>query len=271
MAGIRRAGVGHGIEPARAERPASEQASERQPRPAGGAVDLEGFVGIARTGRIEATRRRPAGERSLVGLDPAQCPTLHGRRRHGPLLVRRAGGHVVDARRRSIVSNIDRSARSRSANVCSQARAFAPMRYSPGGTSDVANNARSRRRSRLRRTAVPTARPMAKATCGGIRSGSRTYEHHSGSARTRAPSRLMRTKASRSRTRSIKPTGERGPWRDGTSAPRGRHGCSSGHGTRASWLGGGCWAGRYASRLTPDDSMHTSQQASAATGARPTD
>jgi hypothetical protein len=39
-----------------------------------------------------------------------------------------------------------------------------------------------------------------------------------------------------------------------TSAPHDRRGCSYAHGTRACGLGGGCWADRYASRLTPDGS-----------------
>ena len=143
---------------------------------------------------------------------------------------------------------------SSSANVCSHAGARAPMRYRPGGMSHAASTARSRRRSRFRRTAEPTARPMANATCGGTRLGSGTNEHHSGSVRTRTPSRRRRTKASRSRTRSIKPRGGRGPWPGGTSTPLVPRGCSCEHGSRACGLGGGCWADRYASRLTPDTS-----------------
>jgi len=148
----------------------------------------------------------------------------------------------------------DTIARSISTNVCSHAGTRAPIRYRPGGTSELASTARSRRRSRLRDTADPTARPMANATCGGARSGSRTNEHHSGSVRTRTPSRRRRTKASRSRTRSIKPKDGPGPWPGVTSAPHDRRGCSYAHGSRACGLGGAGWADRYASRLTPDGS-----------------
>jgi hypothetical protein len=128
------------------------------------------------------------------------------------------------------------------------------MRRSPGGTSRSRSTARSRRRSRLRWTAGPMARPMAKATCGGTTSESGTNEHQSGSTRNRTPSRRRRMNASRSRIRSIKPTDGLGPWRDGTSARRGRRGCSCAHGNRACGLGGGCWADRYASRRSPDTS-----------------
>lgn len=128
------------------------------------------------------------------------------------------------------------------------------MRYNPGGTSHSARRARRRRRRRLRRTADPTRRPMANATCGGIKVGSGTNEHHSESVRTRMPSRLRRMKASRSRTRPIKPTGGLGPWPDGPSAPRVPHGYSCGRGSRACGHDDACLAGRYASRRSPDGS-----------------
>jgi hypothetical protein len=128
------------------------------------------------------------------------------------------------------------------------------MSNSPGGTSHSRRSTRSRRRSRLRWTAEPVARPIAKATWGGTTSESGTNEHQSGSIRTRTPSRRRRMNASRWRIRSIKPTDGRGPWRDGTSARRGRRGCSCARGTRVYGIGGGCWADRYASRVSPDTS-----------------
>jgi hypothetical protein len=76
------------------------------------------------------------------------------------------------------------------------------------GTSMEARMARSRRRSRLRVTAGPTARPMAKATCGGDTLGSSTYEHHMASLRTRTLSRRRRVNELRSPTRRIKSGGE---------------------------------------------------------------
>jgi len=211
-------------------------------------MGLEGLMGIVRTRGVETARRRTTGEGALIGLDPPQCETLRPGRGGEHL------GHDDAVTCRWIFETNRRTVRSSSANVCSQAGGRAPMRYSPGGTSHAANTARSRRRSRLRWTAVPTARPMANATCGGTRSGSGTNEHHSGSVRIRTPSRRRRTKASRSRTRSIKPRDGRGPWRDGTSTRLDLHGCSCGHESRACGLGDGCLADRYASRLTPDGS-----------------
>jgi hypothetical protein len=204
-------------------------------------VLLERLVGVVGTGGIEATRRRSAGERTLIRLDPRKGPTLRP-------------GHRAAISWRRTLSISDDTVASSSTNVCSQAGTRAPTRYRPGGTSHSDKTARRRRRSRFLDTAEPTARPMANATCGGTRSGSRTNEHHSGSVRTRTPSRRRRTKASRSRTRSIKPKVGPGPWPGGTSARRDRRGCSCAHGNRACGLGGGCWAGRYASRLTPDGS-----------------
>lgn len=190
---------------------------------------------------METTWRRTAGEGTLIGLDPAECTPL------GP-------GHRVDIWCRCTLSNNRHTVSSISANVCSQAGTRAPTRYRPGGTSHAASTARSRRRRRFLDTADPTARPMAKATWGGARSGSRTNEHHSGSVRTRTPSRRRRAKASRSRTRSIKPRDVPGPWPGGTSGPLGRRECSCAHGNRACGLDDADWVGRYASRLTPDDS-----------------
>ena len=218
-------------------------------------MDLECLMGIVGTRRIEPAGRWAAGKGTLIRLDPPQCSTLAPRHvgrlrslRTVSWCVRTVSWCVRTLRSSSATE------RSTSANVCSHAGTRAPTRYRPGGTSEFASTARSRRRKRLRDTAEPTARPMANATCGGARSGSRTNEHHSGSARTRTPSRRRRTKASRSRTRSIKRRVGPGPWPGGTSTPHDRRECSCAHGTRACGLGGACWADRYASRLTPDGS-----------------
>ena len=83
-----------------------------------------------------------------------------------------------------------------------------PKRYNPFGTSRAPRMTRSRRRSRLRVTAEPTARPMAKATCGGDTLASATKVHHMSSLRTRTLSRRRRVNESRSQTRRIKSGGE---------------------------------------------------------------
>lgn len=109
-------------------------------------------------------------------------------------------------------------------------------------------SARRRRRRRLRVTALPTGRPIAKATCGVESSASSTWIHQSGPDRTRSPSRRSRSNASRVRIRSIKRRGEPGPWPGATSARRGRLECSYVHGNRASSPDDAGWAGRCASR-----------------------
>jgi hypothetical protein len=75
--------------------------------------------------------------------------------------------------------------------------------------------------------------------------------HQRPERRIRVPSVVRRRKASRPRTRPIKRRGEPGPWRDGSSARRGRHGSTSGRGSRGAWLAGGCWAEMCASRSPP--------------------
>jgi len=130
----------------------------------------------------------------------------------------------------------------------SAAAGWAPSRYRPGGRTHDDSAARNRRRSRLRVTAGPLARPIANATRGGDSVGSTTYVHHRTPARTRWPSTRSRSKERRSRTRQITPRGGDGPCHDGTSAPPGRRGCSSARGSRASSPGGGCSVGTCASR-----------------------
>lgn len=58
----------------------------------------------------------------------------------------------------------------------------------PSSASRADKIARSCRRRRLRRTAEPKGRPMAKATCGEGSEGSRSMTHHKKPLRTRVPS-----------------------------------------------------------------------------------
>jgi hypothetical protein len=91
--------------------------------------------------------------------------------------------------------------------------------------------ARNRRRSRLRSTACPTRRPMAKATRGGWAGSPSTQDIVIGPLRTRLPRRSA-AKVARSRTRQIRPTARSGRQsvaaleaaglQDGASRPR-RH------------------------------------------------
>ena len=75
--------------------------------------------------------------------------------------------------------------------------------------------------------------------------------HHSTPARARRLSDAMRVNTLRSRMRQIKPTVGADPWHGGPSTLPGRHGCSCGYGSRASWHDVGCSVGRCASRNPP--------------------
>ena len=133
--------------------------------------------------------------------------------------------------------------------ACVMVRRCLPHR--PGRSGGAA--ARNRRRTVLRTTAGPRARPTEKATRGGVDvpGGANRTLHHNAPARARRPSVDRRPKTLRARMRQIKPTGGGGPWRGGPSGRPGRPGCSSGRGSRASWRGGGCWAEKCASRGSP--------------------
>lgn len=105
--------------------------------------------------------------------------------------------------------------------------------------------ARRRRRSRLRTTAGPTLRPMAKATRTSPVPGRCTTVI--GPRRARRPSRRSASKVARSLTLPIRPRGARGPSAAATGRSRARRGSSSGDGTRAVSSGDACWADMCAS------------------------
>jgi hypothetical protein len=223
--------LGHGIPARRTERPASDEAAQREPEATPPAVDLEGLDGVRAARGREATGGRASLYCLLIADDQAN---QEGRRSRS------------DCR-----SNCS-STRDRDTTM-----GLAPNRYVPGGRRPAddasCSMARSCRRTRLRTTAGPSARPRANATRGGVvmPGGSRTYVHHRTPARARCPSAVRRVNSRRSRMRQIKPTACGGPCRAATSERRGRRGCSSADGNRASWHGGGCWVGRCASRSPP--------------------
>src|SRR4051794_35149738 len=66
--------LGHGVVPGWAERSATDKTTQREPKTAACAVDVEGFECVRRARRREATRRRAPGERALVRGDQR----LHG-------------------------------------------------------------------------------------------------------------------------------------------------------------------------------------------------
>lgn len=175
------------------ERAAAQEPADGQPKAAPSAVQLQRLEGVATARRGESARRRPAFHRPLIGEDPAHQPCTR-----------------ASSWSRSNIS---------STNEHEAAAGVAPNRYEPAGSleADEARRrpSRSRRRTRLRTTAGPRARPRANATRGGVAvpGGSRMKVHHSTPARARRPSADSRANALRSRIRQIKPTGGAAPWR----------------------------------------------------------
>jgi hypothetical protein len=192
----------------------AQQTTRREPRTVAGAMDLEGAEGVLRARRGEPARRGATLERPLVAHDPAH---------QEPGDTAAWGCSIADEVVIVVMDAVDGTCRSKrprsncsSANDRATTSGRAPTRYRPGGGGAADSSARSRRRSRLRTTAGPRARPSANATRGGVRVGSATNVHHRSPARIRRPSALKRRNDRRSRTRQIKPTAEPGPCRAGT-------------------------------------------------------
>lgn len=202
---------------------------------------FEGFECVGRAGGSEPARRGTTVDGALVPDHEA------GEARRASLDTWR-----WTAETSSIASRVSW------ANDRSTTSGRAPTRYQPGGSgvddSGAArfdNTARRRRRTRLRTTDEPMARPIAKATRGGDAEGSGRKVHQSTPARARRPSRVRRAKTSRSRMRQIKPRACGDPWHGATSARRDRRGCSCVRESRACGLDDGCSVGRCASRHPP--------------------
>lgn len=223
--------LGHRVPARRAKWPTADEAPQREPQATPPAVDLEGLDGVGAARWREAAGGGTALRSLLIPDDQANQEGIRSR----------------SARRSNWSSAGDFDA----------TMGLAPNKYVPAGnwpSDDAAcNMARSWRRTRFRTTAVPSARPRANATRGGVEmpGGSRMYVHHRTPARARRPSAVRRANSRRSRMRQIKPTACDGPCRAVPSAQRGRPGCSSADGNRASWHGGGYWVGRCASRSPP--------------------
>jgi len=149
-------------------------------------------MGVARARRRESAGGGAAFDGPLVPLDEAdeasRCP-------HRPPA-------------RSTVRNSSRTSPASCSYVSSGAAGRAPTSSHPGASTPVAaasaTSARRRRRRRLRVTAVPTARPMAKATRGGAVAGSGRKRHHKCSVPARRSDRRSSSNRRRSWIRPIK-------------------------------------------------------------------
>src|SRR5689334_10758345 len=126
-------------------------APDAEPDPARQTVDLDGLTDVLGAGRREAAARRRPGHHDLVAADRAHAGagTPRGTRAHAA------------ARRQSA------SASRSSANDAPAAAGVAPTRYAESertAARSASSAVRSRRRTRLRVTALPTRRPTAYAT-----------------------------------------------------------------------------------------------------------
>src|SRR5690606_8095430 len=86
--GIRRCGLGHGIETARPEGMAARDPLHREPAATQGTVLLERLDGVVRTRRMIPTRRRQQRrEHDLVRADEKDEDVLHATSRNAAILV----------------------------------------------------------------------------------------------------------------------------------------------------------------------------------------
>ena len=108
---------------------------------------------------------------------------------------------------------------------------------------------RSRRRTRLRATAVPRRRPIANAMRGRSSPGSGANEIHNASLSKRRPRRSA-MKSALLRHESIRRSAVAGPCVDEPSLQHGRRGWTSGDEIRGGGLGGECGVGTCVSRCS---------------------
>ena len=171
-------------------RVAAAESADGEPRATGGAVLLEGVEGVGGAGRLVAARRRPAGEDAAVaadaGVEGARSATFIGHRpRRAPWPGRLEGPIGLSGGVR-----------------------LTDSRYRPGEGASSRSAARSWRRRRLRTTAVPTGRPIAKATrtppasSGTCSTRSERWRDRLPRSRSAANSPLVRTRPVRMRNPS---------------------------------------------------------------------
>jgi len=133
---------------------ASADPADRQPRSPGRTVYLEGLHRIGRTGRDEPARRRTSGTNRLVSDDQGTQDAGEESHRAAPW-----------SWRSRLFSKLVTSSLNW-AGLRSTAPGLSDTSSAPGGSreADSSRTARTRLLRRLRTTAVPTFRVMAKAT-----------------------------------------------------------------------------------------------------------
>ena len=203
-------GLGNRIETGWSEGSTAKETANRQPGSPPGPERLDRLAGVFRARWCEAARRWAAFPTDLVEANGPQHDALRTR---GSALLLGVLGHGRRSHDSTPLLRICGTARDRSAKETVAAGRVSPHRYKPGAMTGawLRMISRSRRRARLRCTAVPAERPMAKATRGPSNEGSRTMTHHTAPLRTRVPSRRSRENSSRPRRRWIKLTAACGP------------------------------------------------------------
>ena len=226
---------------------AATDAPDRVGRTPECSVSLDRLHCIGGTGRCEPTGRRTPCSRVLVeGDQPAQ---RSGGEAHGLRSPERAPLEAVtlsNTRSRLAVSLAAGQPLAGAENLTR----YAPLGMgAPGRCAADANTARERRRMRLRVTAEPTARGIAKPIRGGLSSPSRRNLTVIPPSRAVRPSARSCSNVFRSRMRQIRPTVAFYLWPGGTGPLPGRRGSTYDAGNRGAWTAGECWVGKFASSL----------------------
>lgn len=203
--------LGNGVPAGWTERPAASQAADGEEQAPRCAVDIEGLERVRRARRREPARGGAALDQALVADHEAGHQAGGGGSVGGDELAFDTAGPA--SRAAELTSDV--TSERVSAHDRPAAPGRAPTRYHPGGRTLDASAARTCRRTRLRTTAGPTARPIENATRGGVARGSNRQLHHSAPDLTRRPCRATCAIIRRSRILQIKPTGGDGPWRGG--------------------------------------------------------
>jgi hypothetical protein len=252
---------GNGVRTAGVPRVAATEPTQRQPAAADGTMPLQRLDGIGRARGVEAAPGpEERGDEQLVEPDgqhehagdhrPATCSSVLGRggEPSRPMAWTRARSRAA--------------ARLAEDAAAAGGKARTTTRLPPGRWSSLAVITwRSRRSTRFRTTAGPTARDTTKPTRGGpARSpsspaGERSRWTASSPDRPRWPPRRVAVNSARWRSRavagstSLRPRAGCGPWCAERRGSSDRHACACAGESRGSWPGDGCSVGRCACSL----------------------
>lgn len=218
---------------------AASDALQREPRTTTSPMGLNRLGCVLGTSRKIAATGLPHRRGQPIQLYQAKQEPLHGRpavavvlansswRKHRPQADTISLKSAVNSARVPLIWNVP----VKRSSVCRASR----------------KAALTRRRARLRSTALPNRRPKAYATCGcGVARGRNVIR--TGPLVARKPFERSSPKTLRLLTRQITHLGVDGPWNDEPGARPGRHEMQTAHGIRACWPASGYLAETYASQ-----------------------